>query len=87
MFFAALLGSRSCRADVAVDSREITPEIKNPVNRFLIWAYQPFVNFVLRFRWFTLIVGALLVVWVFFPWRLVVTERLQKWGASSLCRI
>jgi Cu(I)/Ag(I) efflux system membrane protein CusA/SilA len=29
---------------------KITPEAKNPVNRFLIWAYQPFVNFVLRYR-------------------------------------
>ena len=28
------------------------------MNRFLIWAYQPFVHFVLRFRWLTLIVAA-----------------------------
>src|SRR5438874_57865 len=85
MFFAALLGVTLVPVLMLLWIRgKITPEIKNPVNRFLIWTYQPFVNFVLRFRWFTLIVGALLVVWVFFPWRLVVTERLQKWGASSL---
>src|SRR5207245_9947856 len=85
MFFAALLGVTLVPVLMlmAVPGK-ITPEIKNPINRFLIWAYQPFVNFVLRFRWFTLVVGALLVVWVFFPWRLVVTERLQKCGASSL---
>src|SRR5204863_2073122 len=82
MFFAALLGVTLVPVLMLMAVRgKITPEIKNPINRFLIWAYQPFVNFVLRFRWFTLVVGALLVVWVFFPWRLVVTERLQKWGA------
>src|SRR5207249_4556706 len=85
MFFAALLGVTLVPVLMLMAVRgKITPEIRNPINRFLIWAYQPFVNFVLRFRWFTLVVGALLVVWVFFPWRLVVTERLQKWGASSL---
>src|SRR5437867_3994928 len=85
MFFAALLGVTLAPVLMLMAVRgKITPEIKNPINRFLIWAYQPFVNFVLRFRWFTLVVGALLVVWVFFPWRLVVTERLQKWGAPSL---
>src|SRR2546422_4584693 len=85
MFFAAFLGVTLVPVLMLLWIRgKITPEIKNPVNRFLIWAYQPFANFVLRFRWFTLVVGALLVVWVFFPWRLVVTERLQKWGASSL---
>jgi Cu(I)/Ag(I) efflux system membrane protein CusA/SilA len=36
----------------------IAPEEKNPVNRFLIWAYHPFVRFVLRHRALTL-VGAL----------------------------
>ena len=36
---------------------KITPEVKNPVNRFLIWAYQPFVNFVLRFRWLSLLLA------------------------------
>jgi Cu(I)/Ag(I) efflux system membrane protein CusA/SilA len=36
----------------------ITPEEKNPINRFLIWAYHPFVEFVLRHRAVTLL-GAL----------------------------
>src|SRR5205814_3568197 len=85
MFFAALLGVTLVPVLMLMAVRgKITPEIKNPINRFLIWAYQPFVHFVLRFRWFTLVVGALLVVWVFFPWRLVVTDGLQKWGATSL---
>ncbi|HVT60703.1 MAG TPA: CusA/CzcA family heavy metal efflux RND transporter [Thermoanaerobaculia bacterium] len=39
----------------------IAPEEKNPVNRFLIWAYHPFVRFVLRHRILTLCAGALLM--------------------------
>src|SRR6267378_522713 len=79
MFFAALLGVSLVPVLMLMAVRgKITPEIKNPINRFLIWAYQPFVNFVLRFRWFTLLVGCALVVLVFFPWRLAVTQRLGK---------
>ena len=40
---------------------KIALEGKNPVNRFLIWAYHPFVRFVLRHRAVTLI-GALLLM-------------------------
>jgi Cu(I)/Ag(I) efflux system membrane protein CusA/SilA len=40
---------------------KIATEGKNPVNRFLIWAYHPFVRFVLRHRALTLLVAALLI--------------------------
>jgi Cu(I)/Ag(I) efflux system membrane protein CusA/SilA len=40
---------------------KIATEGKNPVNRFLIWAYHPFVRFVLRHRAFTLLAAALLM--------------------------
>lgn len=46
---------------------KITPEKKNPVNRFLIWAYQPFVKFVLRFRWPTLIIALLIMGATVYP--------------------
>jgi Cu(I)/Ag(I) efflux system membrane protein CusA/SilA len=39
----------------------IPKEENNPVNRFLIWAYHPFVKFVLRHRAITLIVALLLM--------------------------
>ena len=39
----------------------IAPEEKNPVNRFLIWAYHPFVRFVLRHRALTLVAAVLLM--------------------------
>ena len=47
--------------------RQDYPEIKNPINRFLIWAYQPFVDFVLRFRWLTLGAALLILVATYFP--------------------
>jgi Cu(I)/Ag(I) efflux system membrane protein CusA/SilA len=39
----------------------ITREEKNPINRFLIWAYHPFVKLVLRHRVLTLLAAALLL--------------------------
>jgi len=55
MFFASLLGVTLVPVLMVLLIRgKITPETKNPVNRFLIWIYQPFVHFVLRFRWLTL---------------------------------
>src|SRR5207247_10234580 len=63
MLFAALLGVTLVPVLMLMAVRgKITPEIKNPINRFLIWSYQPFVNFILRFRCFTLITGAALVL-------------------------
>src|SRR5438128_6570275 len=45
MFFAALLGVTLVPVlMVWLIRRKITPEIKNPVNRLLIWAYQPLAN-------------------------------------------
>jgi Cu(I)/Ag(I) efflux system membrane protein CusA/SilA len=40
---------------------KIASEEKNPVNRFLIWAYHPFVKFVLRHRAVTLLAAALVL--------------------------
>ena len=68
MFFAALLGVTLVPVLMLWLIRgKITPEIKNPINRFLIWAYQPFVDFVLRFRWLTLGAALLILVATYFP--------------------
>ncbi len=40
----------------------IAPEEKNPVNRFLIWAYHPFAKFVLRHRAFSLVAALALML-------------------------
>ena len=69
MFFAALLGVTLVPVLMMLFVRgKITPEKRNPVNRFLIWAYQPFVHFVLRFRWLTLITALLIMGATVFPY-------------------
>ncbi len=69
MFFAAMLGITVVPVLMLLLVRgQITPEIKNPVNRFLIWAYQPFVNFVLRHRFLTLLGAVLLLVATIYPY-------------------
>ena len=68
MFFAALLGVTLVPVLMVWLIRgKITPEIKNPINRFLIWAYQPFVDFVLRFRWLTLSAALLILAATYYP--------------------
>ena len=70
MFFAALLGVTLVPVLMVLLIRgRITPEIRNPVNRFLIWAYRPFVQLVLRFRWLTLLVAILILGATVFPFR------------------
>jgi Cu(I)/Ag(I) efflux system membrane protein CusA/SilA len=70
MFFAALLGVTLVPVLMLFFIRgKITPEIKNPLNRFLIWAYRPVVNFVLRFRWLTLIVALAIMAVSIYPFK------------------
>ena len=70
MFFAALLGVTLVPLLMTLLIRgKITPEFKNPVNRFLVWAYQPFVNFVLRFRSFTIITALVILLITIFPFK------------------
>src|ERR1700737_220549 len=68
MFFAAILGVTLVPVLMTWLIRgKITPEIKNPLNRFLIWLYQPFVNFVLRFRWLTILLSLLVLGLTWIP--------------------
>ncbi len=70
MFFAALLGVTLVPVLMLLFVRgKITSEKKNPVNRFLIWAYRPFVNLVLRFRWLTLIAALLVIAATIYPFK------------------
>ena len=85
MFFAALLGITLVPVLMMLLIRgKITPEIKNPVNRFLIWAYQPFVNFVLRFRWFTLLCAALILVVTIYPFKRLGSEFMPPLNEGTL---
>ncbi len=53
---------------------KITPEAKNPVNRFLIWIYQPLVRLVLRFRWLTVLLALTILAATYFPLHKLGTE-------------
>ena len=57
---------------------KIPKEERNPINHFLIKLYQPVVSFSIRFRWLVLIIGGLLVGWVFFPWNAVMAHVLPQ---------
>ncbi len=60
------------------------PEEKNPINRFLIWLYHPCIDFVIRFRWTVVVVAAVLVGWVFFPWNAWVVQPLPEGGLKNI---
>jgi Cu(I)/Ag(I) efflux system membrane protein CusA/SilA len=69
MFFAALLSITLVPVLMVLLIRgKIAPEHKNPIARFLIWAYNPFVHLTLRFKKTTLalaIVAMISIVPVF----------------------
>lgn len=70
MFFASMLGVTLVPVLMLLWIRgRITPENKNPINRFLIWAYQPFVHLVMRFRWLTILAAVIILAATVFPYR------------------
>src|SRR6266496_3633092 len=85
MFFASFLGLTLVPVLMLLLIRgKITPEIKNPVNRFLIWIYQPFVNFVLRYRWFTLLAALVILVVTIFPFSRLGSEFMPPLNEGTL---
>jgi Cu(I)/Ag(I) efflux system membrane protein CusA/SilA len=63
---------------------KITPEEKNPVNRFLIRAYQPFADFVLRYRWFTLGCALVVLLITIFPYKRLGSEFMPPLNEGTL---
>src|SRR6516225_345561 len=63
---------------------KILPEEKNPINRFLIWIYHPVIDFVIRLRWLVIIAAGVMIMWVFFPWNQLVTQRLPEGNLKGL---
>jgi Cu(I)/Ag(I) efflux system membrane protein CusA/SilA len=85
MFFASFLGLTLVPVLMVWLIRgKIVPEIKNPVNRFLIGAYQPFVNFVLRYRAFTLIAALAILLLTIFPYRRLGSEFMPPLNEGTL---
>ncbi|MCP5109227.1 MAG: efflux RND transporter permease subunit, partial [bacterium] len=52
----------------------ILPERKNPLNRLLMWIYQPALEFLLRFRWPILVVAVLTVAVTVVPFQQLGSE-------------
>ncbi len=85
MFFASFLGLTLVPVLMVWLIRgKIVPEIKNPVNRFLIGAYQPFVNFVLRYRAFTLIAALVILLLTIFPYSRLGSEFMPPLNEGTL---
>ena len=53
---------------------KIMPEKKNPINRFLIWVYRPIIDFVLRWKWFTILTALLILLVTWFPFKRLGSE-------------
>ncbi len=85
MFFASFLGVTLVPVLMTLLIRgKITPETKNPVNQFLIWGYQPFVNFVLRYRWFTLVCALIILTITIFPFKKLGSEFMPPLNEGTL---
>ena len=85
MIFAALLGVTLVPVLMTLLIRgKITPEVRNPVNRFLIWVYRPLVNFVLHFRWLTLAVAVVLLAVTVIPFRRLGSEFMPPLNEGTL---
>src|SRR5438552_6889150 len=85
MFFASFLGVTLVPILMLLLIRgKITPEKDNPVNRFLISGYQPFVNFVLRYRCLTLACATLLLVITIFPFKRLGSEFIPPLNQGTL---
>lgn len=54
------------------------PEEKNPISRFLIWLYHPVIDYVIKWRWTVITVAVGVVIWVFFPWNMLVVKHLPE---------
>jgi Cu(I)/Ag(I) efflux system membrane protein CusA/SilA len=57
---------------------KIPSEEKNPLNRLLIWIYNPLLDFVVRRRWAVIISAGAIIVWVFLPWNWIVERTLPE---------
>ncbi len=63
---------------------KLKPEEKNPLNRLLVAVYHPFIDFVINWRKTVVVVAAVLVVWVFFPWNAWIVQPLPEGKAKEL---
>jgi Cu(I)/Ag(I) efflux system membrane protein CusA/SilA len=85
MFFAALLSVTLAPILMVWFIRgKIPGENRNPVNRFLVWIYRPLVILVLRYRWLSLIIAAVLLALTWIPHRRIGSEFMPPLNEGTL---
>jgi copper/silver efflux system protein len=57
---------------------KIPSEEKNPLNRLLIWIYNPVLDFVVKRRWAVILTAGAIIVWVFLPWNWLAAHTLPE---------
>ena len=62
----------------------VRPEAANPVNRLLVWAYRPVIEFVLRHRWPTIIAAGVMLAVTVFPWSRIGSEFMPPLNEGSI---
>jgi Cu(I)/Ag(I) efflux system membrane protein CusA/SilA len=62
----------------------IMPEHRNPVNRFLTWAYRPVILLALRFRWITILAAVAVLVVSVWPGAQLGTEFMPTLNEGTL---
>jgi copper/silver efflux system protein len=85
MFFAALLTVTLVPILMVWFIRgKIAPEHRHPISRFFGWLYRPFVSFVLRFRWLTLLLALVVLVATWYPLQHIGSEFMPPLNEGTL---
>ena len=85
MFFAALLSVSIVPILMVWFIRgKIAAENRNPISRFFSWIYRPFLNFVLRFKWLTLLLALAVLAITWFPLSRIGSEFMPPFNEGSL---
>jgi copper/silver efflux system protein len=63
---------------------KVKPEAANPINRFLIRAYRPVIELVLRFRWTTIAVAVVVLLVSIVPWTRLGSEFMPPLNEGSV---
>jgi Cu(I)/Ag(I) efflux system membrane protein CusA/SilA len=62
----------------------IIPEQKNPLNRFLVWAYRPVILLALRFKWTTIVIALAVLAVSLWPAEKLGTEFMPNLNEGTL---
>jgi copper/silver efflux system protein len=63
---------------------KIRPEIKNPINRFLIWIYHPIIKRVLKTRVLVILLAVVVLAFTYIPWKRIGSEFMPPLNEGDL---